>query len=74
MRVTISGLSAEGICARYYIRAKSRRHLCELLYPGYVPKVFERVAVSSSIPKVLGLGMSDLAVIVSINMLVKSQQ
>ncbi|KHG23010.1 hypothetical protein F383_03759 [Gossypium arboreum] len=31
----ITGLSPEGICASYYIRAKSRRHLCELLlYPG----------------------------------------
>ncbi|KHG25738.1 hypothetical protein F383_03441 [Gossypium arboreum] len=25
----ISGLCPEGICASYYIRAKSRRHLCE---------------------------------------------
>ena len=33
VRVTKSGLSPEGICANYYNRAMSRRHLNEELYP-----------------------------------------
>ena len=57
MILTIFGLSPEGICASYYIRAKSRRHLCELLYPAKSRRY-------------LGLEMSDLAVITSINTLI----
>ena len=33
VRDTKSGLSLEGICANYYNRAMSRRHLNEELYP-----------------------------------------
>ncbi|KHG23778.1 hypothetical protein F383_28609 [Gossypium arboreum] len=60
MLVIISGLRPEGICASCYIRAKTRRHLCELLYPG-------------NFRRYLGLEVSDLAVIISINMLIKFQ-
>ncbi|KHG20753.1 hypothetical protein F383_27870 [Gossypium arboreum] len=34
MLVIIAGQRPEGICVSCYIRAKTRRHLCELLYPG----------------------------------------
>ena len=60
MLVTLSGLSPEGICASDYIRAKTRRHLCELLYPAKSRRH-------------LGLEVSDLAVIISINTLIKFQ-
>ncbi|KHG26662.1 hypothetical protein F383_02636 [Gossypium arboreum] len=58
MLVTISGLSPKGIHASDYIRAKTRRHLCELLYPAKSRRY-------------LGLEASNLAVIISINTLIK---
>ena len=61
MLVTISGLSPEGIHASDYIRAKTRRHLRELLYPAKSRRY-------------LGLEVSDLAVIISNNMLMKSKR
>ena len=61
MLVIISGLSPEGICASCYIRAKTRGHLCELLYPAKSRRY-------------LGLEVSDLAVIISINTLIKYKQ
>ena len=49
VRVTKSGLSSEGICASYYNRAMSRRHLNEELYPvkfrRYVILVMNELAV-----------------------------
>ncbi|KAG8491584.1 hypothetical protein CXB51_014656 [Gossypium anomalum] len=34
-----------------YVRAMSRRQLCELLYPGYVPKAIVRVTISELCPE-----------------------